>query len=354
MTEARGRVLQSPQLGIGSITDVPGVLLGHHQRTGRGWRSGTTVVLTRDGATAGVDVRGGGPGTRETDALRPGNLVSTIHGICLSGGSAFGLAAADGVVSHLESLGLGHSVGAELHHVVPVVPAAVIFDLGRGGQFANRPNAEFGRAACRRASAKGLPRGSIGAGTGAISGGLAGGIGSASAEVDLGSGSIRVAALAVVNSHGSVIDPSSALPRVHDKRLRRPTREERRRVIDAIEHLSRGPVDPEHGGLNTTLVVVTTDARIDATEATRVASVAQDGLARAIHPVHSLFDGDTVFALATRRADLGGASRAAALSLLATLAADCVALACTDAVLSATAHPRVPAYRDLAPGVTSD
>jgi len=141
-------ILRGPQLGEGSITDVPGVLLGHHQRTGRGWRTGTTVVVAPDGATAGVDVRGGGPGTRETDALRPGNLVSTIYAICLSGGSAFGLSAADGVVAHLEELGLGHPVGDDPRHVVPVVPAAVIFDLGRGGRFANRPDAEFGRVAC--------------------------------------------------------------------------------------------------------------------------------------------------------------------------------------------------------------
>lgn len=346
------RILRGPQLGEGSITDVPGVLVGHHQRTGRGWRTGTTVVVAPDGATAGVDVRGGGPGTRETDALRPGNLVSTIHAICLSGGSAFGLSAADGVAAHLEELGLGHPVGEDPRHVVPVVPAAVIFDLGRGGQFANRPDAEFGRVASRRASRNGQPRGSIGAGAGAISGGLSGGIGSASAELDLGAGPVRVAALAVVNSHGSVIDPATALPRVHDGRLRRPDREQRRAVADAIARHGRGTIDPERGGLNTTLVVVATDARIDATEATRVAAVAHDGLARAIHPVHTLFDGDTVFALATGRVDLVGSSRPADLNLLSTIAADCVALACSDAVLAAEGHRDVPAYRDLMSGVT--
>ena len=346
-----GRILRGPRLGAGSITDVPGVLLGHHQRTGRGWRTGTTVVLTPDGATAGVEVRGGGPGTRETDALRPGNLVSTIHAVCLSGGSAYGLSAADGVVAHLEALGLGHPVGEAPHQVVPVVPTAVIFDLARGGQFTNRPDADFGRAACRRASVKGQARGSVGAGAGAISGGLAGGVGSASAELDLGSGPVHVAALAVVNSHGSVIDPATALPRLHDGRLRRPDRDQRRAVADAIARLGRGATDPERGGLNTTLVVLATDARIDATEATRVASVAHDGLARSIHPVHSLFDGDTVFTLATRQIDLAGPSRPSALNLLATTAADCVALACSDAVLSAESHSGVPAYRDLAPGV---
>jgi len=338
----------TPRLGAGSVTDVPGVLLGHHQRIGRGWRTGTTVVMSRSGFTAGVDVRGGGPGTRETDALRPGNLVSTIHAVCLTGGSAYGLSAADGVATRLEELGLGHPVGPDRAHVVPVVPAAVIFDLGRGGQFTNRPNAEFGSRATRRASTSGAARGSIGAGTGAITGGLAGGIGSASMTIGTGSDAVTVAALAVVNSHGSAIDDGTGLPRAHDGTLRALSATRRRAVLDAVQRSGRGPNDPDSSELNTTLAVVVTDAVVDGTEATRIATVAQDGLARAIRPVHSLFDGDTVFALSTGRVALSAEHRPVALNLLSAAAADCVALACADAVISATAHSGAPSYTELA------
>jgi L-aminopeptidase/D-esterase-like protein len=168
---------------VGSITDVEGISVGHHQRTGRGWRSGTTAVLTLAGATPGVDVRGGGPGTRETDALRPENLIDRIHAICLTGGSAYGLATADGVVAWLEQRGIGFPVGAEPSDVVPVVPTAVIFDLARGGRFGNRPDPGFGRRAAQRATVRQRSWGSCGAGTGAVAGGIQGGIGTASAVV---------------------------------------------------------------------------------------------------------------------------------------------------------------------------
>ncbi|TFH21182.1 MAG: peptidase S58 family protein, partial [Acidimicrobiales bacterium] len=166
-----------PTPPFGSITDVPGIRVGHHQRSGRGWQTGTTVVFAPDGATPGVSVRGGGPGTRETDALRPENLVEQIHAICLTGGSAYGLAAADGVVGWLEEQGLGFPVGSPLDPVgvVPVVPAAVVFDLGRGGNFSNRPNADFGRRAVTNARRAQRSWGSVGAGTGAKAGGLQGG-----------------------------------------------------------------------------------------------------------------------------------------------------------------------------------
>ena len=137
--------------GTGSLADVAGLRVGHHQRVGRGWQTGTTVVLAPDGAVAAVDVRGGGPGTRETDALDARNLVDRIHAVCLTGGSAYGLAAADGVMAYLERRQLGIVVGPEPAHVVPVVPSAVIFDLGRGGRFGNRPTAEFGERAASSA-----------------------------------------------------------------------------------------------------------------------------------------------------------------------------------------------------------
>ena len=186
--------------GWGSITDVPGVHVGHYERAGRGWRTGTTAVIVPAGATPSVDVRGGGPGTRETDALRPENLVPTVHGLCLTGGSAYGLAAADGVVSWLEERGLGFPVGLddEPDWVVPVVPAAVIFDLGRGGRFGNRPTPQFGWRAADRARAT-ISRGAVGAGTGAVAGGLQGGVGTAARDVD----GIVVGALAVVDGRAA-------------------------------------------------------------------------------------------------------------------------------------------------------
>ena len=158
--------------GTGALTDVAGLRVGHHQRFGRGWQTGTTVVLAPDGAVAAVDVRGGGPGTRETDALDARNLVDRIHAVCLTGGSAYGLAAADGVMAHLERKRLGIVVGPEPQHVVPVVPTAVIFDLGRGGGFGNRPDAGFGERAASAARPRNVARGAVGAGTGARSGGM--------------------------------------------------------------------------------------------------------------------------------------------------------------------------------------
>ena len=201
----------------GSITDVPGIWVGHHQRSSRGWRTGATVVFAPEGAVAGVDVRGGGPGTRETDALVPWNLVDRINAVCLTGGSAYGLAAADGVMDYLAEQDLGFRVGPDKGEVVPVVPTAVIFDLGRGGSFASRPDAGFGYRAAAAASAKERRRGSVGAGMGAVAGGLRGGIGMASSKVvftvdgthDV---AVTVGALCVVNARGSLIDATTGLP----------------------------------------------------------------------------------------------------------------------------------------------
>ncbi len=277
---------------FGSILDVPGVGVGHHQRTGRGWQTGTTVVTVAAGATPGVDVRGGGPGTRETDALRPENLIQEIHAVTLTGGSAYGLAAAHGVVGLLEQRGLGFPI---TDHVVPVVPAAVIFDLGRGGDFACRPDASFGERAARAALA-GRRRpswGSVGAGTGARAGGLQGGVGTASTTVRIGGTPVVVGALAVVNANGTVIDPSTALPwERHGMRFTRPTGAQRAAVREALTGRATA-------GLNTTIGVVATSAALDKAECSKVASVAHDGLARAVRPAHSMTDGDTVFALST-------------------------------------------------------
>jgi L-aminopeptidase/D-esterase-like protein len=344
----------SSQGDHGSITDVPGVLVGHHQRRGRGWQTGTTAIVVPDGATPGVDVRGGGPGTRETDAVQPSKLVQTIHGICLTGGSAYGLRAADGLVDWLAERGLGFPIGTSPDEVVPVVPAAVIFDLARGGNFANHPTADFGRRAADNARRAQRTWGSVGAGTGARTGGLQGGVGTASATIpELG---VVMGALAVVNSNGSAVDPSTGLPwEAAGWKLRRPPATERKAVQAALA----APPQPT----NTTLGVVATSAALSKVEASSLAAVAHDGLARAIRPAHSLVDGDTVFSLATGAHDLpdrlevdgseldGPQARVTALRLLAVAAADTFAAACTHALLTATTLGDSPAYLDLCPSV---
>ncbi len=334
----------------GSLTDVGGILVGHFQRVGRGWQTGTTAVIAPGGVVAGVDVRGGGPGTRETDALDPRNLVDRIHGLCLTGGSAYGLAAAEGVVAHLEHRGLGVPVGPGAHEIVPVVPAAVIFDLGRGGRFGNRPDASFGERAARGAK-RVAARGSIGAGAGARAGGLQGGVGMASTTLQLGDMTIRVAALAVVNASGSVIDTATGLPWARPKVLRLPTPGDRRAVRSALDGAAPA-------ALNTTVGVVATDAELTRPEAGRLAQSAHDGLARAIRPAHSLMDGDTIFGLATGQHSIagssagiirGGDSRAARLNVVFAAAADVFERACVDAVMTATTLGAAPCYRDLCP-----
>ena len=345
---------------VGSITDVAGIRVGHHQRNGRGWQTGTTVVHTPGGATPGVSVRGGGPGTRETDALNPHNLVQEIHAVCLTGGSAFGLSAADGAVAWLEERSLGFPVGPadDLQGVVPVVPAAVIFDLGRAGRFDHRPDATFGRRAIAAARVRQHAWGSVGAGTGARAGGLQGGVGTASTTVVMPESiaptamTVQVGALAVVNSNGSVIDPATGLPFERARfALRRPTTADRRRLVTELSG--------QAASLNTTIGVVATSAALSKAEVSKMADVAHDGLARAIRPAHSMFDGDTIFGLATGEHDLGSlpaamrstASRQSAFNLILRAAATTFAAACTHAVVAATTRGDAPAYADLCPSV---
>ncbi len=356
-----------PVLPVGSITDVPGLRVGQYQRAGRGWQTGTTVVYVPDGATPGVSVRGGGPGTRETDALRPENLVQQIHAVCLTGGSAFGLAAADGVVAWLEERSLGFPVGsgADLQGVVPVVPAAVIFDLARAGRFDHRPTADFGRRAIGAARVRQRSWGSVGAGTGARAGGLQGGVGTASTTVAIpnldpaGSSDadpdaaplfVQVGAVAVVNANGTVIDPSTGLPWAHDAfGLHEVTSTDRQRLL---RHLSG-----QGASLNTTIGVVATSAALTKSEVSKMADVAHDGLARAIRPAHSMFDGDTIFGLATGDHHIGDLpaamrstrSRQSGLNLILRAAADSFAAACTHAVLAATTIGDARAYVDVCP-----
>ncbi|MDF3302833.1 P1 family peptidase [Streptomyces tropicalis] len=318
-----------------SLTDVAGVRVGHATFRGDGWLTGTTVVLAPEGgAVAAVDVRGGGPGTKETDALDPRNLVRTVEAIVLTGGSAYGLDAASGVMGWLEERGRGVRVGQDPAHVVPVVPAACIFDLGRGGDFRARPDAAAGRAAVEDAAAGApgtpVPEGCVGAGTGAAVGPLKGGVGSASTV--LGSG-ITVAALAVANAAGSAVDPETGVlygelfggrvaypePSVHEAARQR-----------LAESAAKHGVPP----LNTTLAVVATDADLTKAQAQKLAGTAHDGIARAVRPVHLLNDGDTVFALATGARPLD-AGRPLALNEVLAAGADMVTRAIVRAVRAA-------------------
>ncbi|MBO0748797.1 MAG: P1 family peptidase, partial [Acidimicrobiaceae bacterium] len=267
------------------LTDVGGIRVGQHQRRGRGWLTGTTVVLTPRGTVGSVDVRGGGPSTRETDALAATTLVDTVDAVVLSGGSSYGLAAAHGVMEWLAERHVGYPVGRRSEEVVPIVPAACLFDLPSGAGFANRPDASFGRAAADAAGTRRIRQGTVGAGTGSHAGPLKGGVGSAS--VVLGSG-ITVAALVAVNSGGSVVDPRTGelygarylLPgELPD--LRPPTPAALEAALEAARH--DGPSGPRPGG-NTLLAVVATDAAIAKHECTRLAMAAHDGMARAVRP----------------------------------------------------------------------
>lgn len=275
--------------------------MGHATRTGDGWLTGTTVVLAPEGgAVAAVDVRGGGPGTKETDALDPRTVVQKVEAIVLTGGSAYGLDAATGVMAWLEEQRRGVRVGSDPAHVVPVVPAACVFDLGRGGDFRARPDAGTGRAAVEAAAASeaggAVREGCVGAGTGATVGLVKGGIGTASTVLESG---ITVAALVVANAAGSAVEPGTGalygelshglvnLPEAHVHEAAR------RRLAEIAD--TNAPPPP----LNTTLAVVATDAALTKAQAQKLAGTSHDGIARAVRPVHLLNDGDTVFALAT-------------------------------------------------------
>ncbi|MFF7448444.1 MULTISPECIES: P1 family peptidase [unclassified Streptomyces] len=285
---------------VDALTDVTGVRVGHATRVGDGWLTGTTVVLAPEGgAVAAVDVRGGGPGTKETDALDPRNVVQKVEAIVLTGGSAYGLDSASGVMAWLEERGRGVPVGVDPAHVVPVVPAACVFDLGRGGDFRARPDAATGRAAVEAAAASevgaAVAEGGVGAGTGAVVGAMKGGVGTASTVLDSG---ITVAALVVANAAGSVMDPETGVlyGELFQGRVNYP---EASVHEAACRRLAEGAARNAPPPLNTTLAVVATDADLSKAQAQKLAGTAHDGIARAVRPVHLLHDGDTVFALAT-------------------------------------------------------
>ncbi|MCX4233772.1 MULTISPECIES: P1 family peptidase [Streptomyces] len=320
---------------VDALTDVTGLRVGHATRVGDGWLTGTTVVLAPEGgAVAAVDVRGGGPGTKETDALDPRNVVRKVEAIVLTGGSAFGLDSATGVMAWLEERGRGVRVGPDPHHVVPVVPAACVFDLGRGGDFRARPDAATGREAVEAAAAseQGAPvrEGCVGAGTGAAVGMMKGGVGTASAVLESG---ITVAALVVANAAGSVLEPETGAlyGELVQGRLGCPAAEVHRAARTRLaEAAAKNSVPP----LNTTLAVVATDADLSKAQAQKMAGTAHDGIARAVRPVHLLNDGDTVFALATGAHPLADENPLALNDLLAA-GADLVTRAIVRAVRAA-------------------
>jgi L-aminopeptidase/D-esterase-like protein len=331
---------------LNSLTDVPGLRVGHATVPGPGALSGTTVVLAPPGgAVAGVDVRGAAPGTRETDLLDPRTTVQRVHAVVLSGGSAYGLAAAGGVMARLEAAGTGFPVPGG---VVPIVPAAVVFDLGRGGDFTARPDAATGAAAVDAAHAGAVEQGVVGAGTGARVGGLKGGVGSASAVLDSGA---TVAALVVVNAVGSAVDPVSG--QLHAARVGLPGEFPPVTVtpagLDALRAAAAPP--PPAAGTATTLGVVATDLTLDKAGCARLAAMGHDGLARAITPVHTALDGDAVFGLSTAARP---APELAELVALQAAAADVVTRAIGHAMLAArtvtTASRVLPGYLDLATG----
>ncbi len=275
-----------------SITDVPGLKVGTYTRSDSGYRTGTTVIRTEKGATAGYSQMGGAPGTKETDLLKPGGFVRAVHAIVLGGGSAYGLDAATGVMRWMEEHGFGVPIGTV--GVVPIVPAAILMDLGRGGDFKKRPDAEFGYKAAEAATTDPVKSGRTGMGMGA-------GWGMGTASVKLSNG-YTVAAIVGLNPAGSPIDPRTCLPYGiflelgKEFNIVQPSKAECARAGTG----AGGPNDgSDNAPTNTTIALVATDAPLEDLEAERMAVIANAGLARSIRPIHGIGDGDTVFGMAT-------------------------------------------------------
>ncbi|MFY9313253.1 MAG: P1 family peptidase [Tepidanaerobacteraceae bacterium] len=314
-----------------SITDVKGIKVGHAQDMVAA--TGCTVIVCQEGAVGGVDVRGGAPGTRETDLLKPQNLVEKVHAVYLSGGSAFGLDGASGVMRYLEEHGIGFDTGVAK---VPIVPAAVIFDLSIGDS-KKRPDFKMGYEACLRAVDINDAMGNVGAGTGATVGkflgdefSMKGGLGTASVKV----GKLVVGALVVVNCLGDVIDPDTG------QIIAGALNKDKTGFADIMELIRRGVSGKESIGRNTTIGVVATNAMLSKAAANKVASMAHNGLSRTIRPVHTMYDGDTIFCMATGKVESD-------ISIVGTLAADIMSKAVVRAVERAeTLYERI-CCRDL-------
>jgi len=315
-----------------AITDVPGIKIGHY--TDKEAITGCTVILCEAGAVAGVDVRGSAPGTRETDLLRPMNLVEKVQAILFSGGSAFGLDAAGGVMRYLEERDIGHET---MVAKVPIVPAAIIFDLNIGDSKI-RPGAEEGYKACLAASNKKVAEGCVGAGTGATVGKILGidkatkgGLGTASQKIG---GGIIVAALVVVNAIGDVINPRTG------KILAGPRHQQNKGFLSTNEILKQAYSKQDSVPANTTLGVVATNAALNKEQVNKVAQMAQDGVARAISPSHTMHDGDAIFALS-----LG--EKVSDVTIVGSVAAEVVADAIVRAIQQAETIGGVTAAKDM-------
>jgi len=325
----------------GSITDVAVIKVGHFTDPRR--PTGCTVILCEDGAVGGVDVRGGAPGTRETNLLDPINAVQHVHAVVLSGGSAFGLDAATGVMRYLEERNIGFDARVAR---VPIVPAAILFDLGVGDAKI-RPDAEAGYKAAKDATSTPPAEGNVGAGAGATVGKLfgmnramKGGLGAASVKLSDGKTSLTVGAIVAVNAVGDVIDPNTG------KVIAGARTKDGKALLGSMNAILRGePLPPSLGGVATTIGVVATDVKLDKAQATKVAQMAHDGLARAINPIHTSSDGDTIFALAT-----GKSSRDANVTLIGALAAEAMAQAVMRAVKAAKGIEGLPSAAEMKTG----
>jgi L-aminopeptidase/D-esterase-like protein len=323
-----------------SLTDVAGILVGHFTDTGAA--SGVSVAICPEGATAGVDVRGSAPGTRETDLLAPINLVEKVQAIVLTGGSVYGLASADGVVRWLAKKGWGFPL--ENGYVAPIVPAAALFDLGRGAAYVPPIGPDWGEQACNNADSGAFSLGTVGAGTGTLSGGIKGGLGTASEILPSG---LTVAAMVAVNSLGSVIDPATG-------QFWEIRSEAACEFGEAGKRYVRLPAPAAaEAGRNTTIGIVATDAILTKAQAQKIAQMAHDGMARAIRPAHTMFDGDTIFCLATNKEELPDtpgfftAPKAMSLIEVGRAAADCMTRAIIRGVLAASSLNKMIAFRDL-------
>lgn len=317
---------------VKKFTDIPGIKVGHEQNLEAA--TGCTVIICEEGACAGVDVRGGAPGTRETDLLNPMNLVDKVHAVMLGGGSAFGLDAASGVMQYLEENGIGFDVGVTK---VPIVAGAVLFDL-TCGDYRVRPDKEMGYNACLKAGSLECPEGNVGAGTGATVGkilgmdyAMKGGLGTYCLQV----GDLMVGALVAVNCLGDVVDsPSGKILAgllAEDKKSFVNTEEAMLKQYDNKKNLFSG---------NTTIGVVVTNAAMNKSQAKKVASMAHNGYGRVIRPAHSMFDGDTIFALSTGKVD-------ADINVVGMLAARVMEQAIIKAVKEAAPLHGFKTYSDL-------
>jgi L-aminopeptidase/D-esterase-like protein len=325
----------APENVAGSITDVQGVKVGHFTDSRR--PTGCSVLLFEKGGTAGVDVRGSAPGTRETDLLNPINTVQQVQAILLAGGSAFGLDAASGVMRYLEDRRLGYAVG---NVVVPIVPAAILYDL-QIGDSKIRPTAESGYKACQAATSERVMEGNVGAGAGATIGKLFGGkqamkSGLGSASIRVGKTGIVVGAIVAVNAVGDVVNPKTG------KIIAGARKPDGSGFEDSMARIREGYSVRVDAAANTTIGVVATNVALDKAQATKVAQMAHDGLARTIYPVHTPSDGDTIFAVAT-----GAIPARANHGAIGALAADAMAQAVLRAVMNARGIAGLPSYSDL-------